>query len=194
MINYFVVDIETCPIDLPRYLAIENEEERRKLLNPIDSKIIAIGVRYSSENKIFLSENEKEILEKFWEEWKKIKSTNSSAQACGFDILRFDIPFIISRSLINNVIISPFFMQQIVDIKEKINAYRYGKTRGKLKEYASLLGLRTLGFDGSQIPSLCQEKNWNKLKEYLANDLEITDELYKRIKNLKILEIRKWNN
>ena len=191
-INYFIIDIETCPINIESYKN-KNEEERIKLLNPIDSKIIAIGIRHSTANQIFFSENEKEILEKFWEEWRKIKKENPNAQIYGFSILNFDIPFLVARSFINNVAIPSFFsLKYIVDLREKINAYRYGETRGKLKEYALLLGLKNLGMDGSNVADLCMNKDWDKLKAYLANDLEITDEIYKRAKDTKILEITKW--
>ena len=49
MENYFIVDVETCPIDLENYNSL-NDEEKLKLLNPIDSKIIALGIRYKSKN------------------------------------------------------------------------------------------------------------------------------------------------
>ena len=191
-INYFIIDIETCPLNLDKYKSL-NEEERRKLINPIDSKIIAVGIRYSAANQIFFSENEKEILEKFWEEWGKIKKENPNTQIYGFSILNFDIPFLVARSFINNVVIPSFFsLKYVVDLREKINAYRYGETRGKLKEYALLLGLKNLSMDGSNVADLCMNKDWDKLKSYLANDLEITDEIYKRAKDTKILEITKW--
>jgi len=40
--TFFCVDVETCPIDLEAALKM-GEEERKKLLNPIDSRIVAIG-------------------------------------------------------------------------------------------------------------------------------------------------------
>lgn len=191
-VNYFIIDIETCPIKLEVYKNL-NEEERRKLLNPIDSKIVAIGIRHLEKNEIFLSENEKEILERFWELWNKIKQIDpNNTQICGFNVLNFDIPFLVVRSLINNVIISPFLLKHIIDLREKINAYRYGETRGKLKEYALLLGLSIIDIEGSEIANLCMDKNWDKLKGYLVKDLEITDELYKRVRDTKILQINKW--
>jgi len=191
-IKYVIVDIETCPINLELYKTL-NEEEHRKLINPIDSKVICIGLRYLEKNEIFFSENEKEILENFWSEWSKIKKLNPNAQMCGFNILNFDIPFLVSRSLINNVVItSQFLLKSIIDLREKINAYRYGETRGRLKEYALLLGLNIEDINGSQIADLCIDKNWDKIKKYLDNDLIITDELYKRARDTKILEINKW--
>ena len=40
--DYFVIDIETCPLVLEDYELLD-DESRLKLINPIDSKIIAIG-------------------------------------------------------------------------------------------------------------------------------------------------------
>ncbi len=189
--NYFIVDIETCPINLEGYNNLE-EEEKTKLINPIDSKIIALGIRYKNENKIFMNEKEKEILSEFWNEWDKIKKENPSSIIVGFNIINFDLPFITSRSFIHNIKIIPFILKLVIDLREKINAYRYGKTRGKLSDYGKLIGLDVLEMDGSKIAELCIEKNWDKLKEYLTKDLEITEELFKRAKETNILNISRW--
>ena len=156
--EYFVVDIETCPVDLEGYEKL-SEEERLKLVNPIDSKIIALGMRYEDQNKIFMGEDEKEILKDFWKEWGTIKTKKISASIVGFNIANFDLPFLTTRSFIHNVTIVPFTLKQVVDVREKINAYRYGKSRGRLKEFASLIGLETKGVDGGDIARLCKEKN-----------------------------------
>jgi|TARA_Y100000310_G_scaffold38954_1_gene36510 DNA polymerase elongation subunit (family B) len=189
--DYFIVDIETCPINLDGYNDLE-EEEKTKLINPIDSKIIALGIRYKNENKIFMNENEKEILSEFWNEWNKIKKENPSNLIVGFNIVNFDIPFITSRSFIHNIKITPFILKLVIDLREKINAYRYGKTRGKLTDYGKFLGLDVLDIDGNKIAELCIEKNWDKIKEYLVKDLEITEELFKRAKETNILNISRW--
>ena len=191
MDDYFIVDIETCPINLENHENLE-EEEKIKLINPIDSRIIAIGIRYKGENKIFLGENEKDILEKFWSEWKSIKDSSGSAVVVGFNINSFDLPFITTRSLINNVKISPFTIKSVIDLREKISAYRRGKTRGKLKEYASLMGLPVGEIDGSDVAGLCAKKDYDSLKTYLISDLNITDELFKRARETRIIEISKW--
>ena len=189
--DYFVVDIETCPINLRNYND-RTEEEKLKLLNPIDSKIIAIGVRHNNTDKIFLDEDEKKILQEFWSEWKSIKKDNPYASAVGFNITNFDMPVLTARSLINNIQIYPFTLKSIIDLRDKINAYRYGPTRGKLKEYAKIINIPTEDIDGSDIAQLCINKNYKLLEKYLATDLKITDELYKRVRDTRILEINKW--
>ncbi len=189
--HYLIIDVETCPIDLENYEGLD-EEQRIKLINPIDSKIIAIGIRHNSINDIFIGENERDILESFWKECSSIRSKHISTAIVGFNILSFDIPFLTARSFINRVTISPFSLKSILDLKEKINAYRWGKTRGKLKEYASLMGLQTQDTTGNEIAKLCREKEFEKIKQYLVHDLEITDELYKRAIETKIIHISKW--
>lgn len=191
MDNYFIVDIETCPLNLENYSSL-SEEERLKLLNPIDSKIVALGIRYKNKNMIFMDSDEKKILESFWSEWKRIKQENENNFLVGFNVTKFDIPFIVSRSFINNVEIVPFMLKSIVDLKEKINAYRYGKTRGRLSEYGKFLGLKISSIDGSHVATLWKENKITEIKEYLINDLEITEQLLIRAKETKIIHIGRW--
>lgn len=193
MENYFIVDIETCPINMENYDRL-NEEEKIKLMNPIDSKIVAIGVRYKNNNNILIDDDEKKILKLFWAEWKNINQENKNSLLIGFNVLNFDIPFIVSRSFINNVEIVPFSLRSILDLKNKINAYRYGKSRGKLSDYGKFLGLEVSSFDGSKVASLWNENKLQELKNYLCNDLEITEQLFFRAKETKIIQIdgRKW--
>ncbi|MEK6922265.1 MAG: 3'-5' exonuclease [Nanoarchaeota archaeon] len=188
---YLIVDIETCPLDIDRYLSLD-EERQKELINPIDSKIIALGIRHDGKNKIFLGDNEKEILEKFWSELDAIKKQHPTISIAGFSITNFDLPFITARSFIHGITISPFTIKQTIDLREKINAYRYGPTRGKLKDYASILGLKVLDIEGKDIPHLHKNKNQDEIKEYLLNDLELTDALYKRAIKTNIIKIVKW--
>ena len=189
--SYFVVDVETCPIDLDGYFLLETDEEKIKKLNPIDSKIIAIGIRNRGESKIF-SGDEKDILTKFWSEWKKLKYGSPSILLVGFNVTNFDIPFIVARSFINNIEIVPFSLKSVLDVKEKINAYRYGKSRGKLEEYGRLIGVGVLNINGSMIPRLFKNNDWETLKKYLLKDLEITEKLFERAKSTGIIHISKY--
>ena len=114
--NYFIIDIETCPIDIEGYKVLD-EEGKKKLINPIDSKIIAIGIRHAGKNTIIQNENEKQLLEEFWTEWMSIKK-GRSLNIVGFNIKDFDLPFAVTRSFVHNVIISPFVVKYIVDLKK----------------------------------------------------------------------------
>jgi hypothetical protein len=189
--KYIILDIETCPINLENYFE-KDEEEKLKLLNPIDSKIVAIGLRYDGVNFIFQSEDEQEILSRFWEKWKEIKFGSPLIPVIGFNITPFDMPFIVTRSFIQNIKIESFSLKEIIDLRDKINAYKYGKTRGKLKEFAEIIGLEILDVNGADVSRLCYEKDFLTLNKYLEKDLEITDAMYKRAVETNIININRY--
>lgn len=181
-----IVDIEVAPNDYKDYFE-KTEEEKLKLLNPIDSKIIAIGIKQDNNYNI-LSGDEKLILKLFWEELDK----NKSETIVGFNIKNFDVPFLTARSFINNIKITPFTIKNILDLRENINAFRYGQTRGKLKEYAELLGIETMEVDGSDVAKLYFNNELDTIKEYLKKDLDITEAVLKRAKETNITKIARW--
>ncbi|MFH1174283.1 MAG: ribonuclease H-like domain-containing protein [archaeon] len=188
--TYFVIDVETIPLDMQLHASL-SEEDRKKLLNPIDSRIIAIGLRTKGKNIIFQGEDEQALLFDFWKLWKELKP-NMLVRVVGFNLVDFDIPFLVARSFINDVAIVPFSVKELLDLRDKINAYRYGHSRGKLKEYAVLLGLPVMDVDGSDVARLWQDGQHELIRAYLERDLEITDALYLRAVRLGIADISRF--
>jgi hypothetical protein len=189
--QYFVVDVETIPIDYTAY-QLATEEERKKYFNPIDSKIIAIGLRYNDDNMIFLDHDEKKIIDAFWEQWDEIKGFDTpSFYVVGFNILEFDLTLLVGRSFFNNIPIEPFTYREIIDLRQNLAALKYNP-RGTLKEYASLIGLELSQFDGSMISELVASNRLDEVEKYLKKDLEITDAVFKRAEKLNILKISRW--
>ena len=186
--NYFIIDVETCPMDMQKHDALV-EEDRKQLINPIDSRAVAIGIRRNGSDIIFSGQEEKKLLEEFWTEWRRARETG--AFIVGFNLLSFDLPFLVTRSFIHQVKILPFNLKSVIDLRDRISAYRYGNTRGTLKEFAALMGLETMG-DGGQVAELCRQGDIDGLAKYLRNDLLITDEIFKRVRDLNILGIEKW--
>lgn len=184
-----IVDIETCPLKIERYAQL-SEEEQKKLINPIDSRITAIGIRHAEKNTIIMDESEKAMLQEFWKVWKELKKPH--VNVVGFNITTFDIPFLVTRSFIHKVEISHFSIKEIIDVREKVNAYRFGPTRGTLKDFGSSLGMESLEMDGSHAVEAYRKKDFDKLSQYLKNDLLITEAMFKRLKETKILYITKW--
>ena len=187
--NYFIVDVETCPMDMQKHDALP-EEVRKQLLNPIDSRAVAMGIRRNGSDTIFSGQDEKKLLEGFWAEWRKVRE--GGAFIVGFNLLSFDIPFIVTRSFIHQVKISPFNLKSVIDLRDRLSAYRAGHTRGTLKEFAALMGMKDFGMDGSKVAELCKAGDIQKIIEYLKNDLLITDEIFKRVRDLNILGIDRW--
>jgi uncharacterized protein len=189
--NPMIIDIETAPLDYEKFLSLA-DELRLDLLNPIDSRIIAIGIKYKGDHLILMDPDERKILIKFWLKWKEIQQKEKKFRVVGFNITQFDIPFITSRSFIHKVPIVPFILKDIIDVRDKINAYRYGKTRGKLKEYAQLIGIDIMDIDGSDIGRLWYEEEFDVIEKYLIHDLDITAQLFKRLVETNIFRIEKW--
>ncbi|MFH1650423.1 MAG: hypothetical protein ABIA93_07810 [Candidatus Woesearchaeota archaeon] len=189
--DYFVIDVETAPVDTKKY-SETLDEKKAEFLNPLDSKIVAIGLRYKNENKVFLDlKDEKKILEDFWAEWSSIKRGNPSFAVVGFNINAFDLPMLVGRSFIQNVSVSAFVLKEIIDLRQKLSVYAY-KPRGKLKEYAELVGLDIGPENGSMVANWVEQGKTEVLSKYLKSDLEITDALFKRAENLNIIQINKW--
>ena len=189
----FYLDVETCPIDREQYEALD-ETERKKLINPIDSSIVAIGIKRDGHEIVILrDEDEAKMLREFWEAVAAFRKTAGTSRIVGFNIKDFDLPVLVTRSFINNVKIVPFNLKEVVDLREKLSAYKYGNVRGKLKEFAELIGMEILeDVDGSKVAELCWKGEWDKITAYLRRDIEITEAIHKRTVELRINEIERW--
>lgn len=190
MKDYIVLDIETVPIDMQKYNALE-EDKKTEMLNPIDSKIIAIGLRHSGKDHIFYGD-EKTILNDFWTKLKSITNGSIYFPIVGFNINQFDMPFLTARSFILGVTIVPFVQKQVVELRDKINAYKYGPARGKMKEFAKLIGVGIMDVDGSDVAPLYEKEDFETINKYLAKDLEITEKLYLRAYETKIIHVSRY--
>ncbi len=189
--GYIIVDVETAPLDRKEYESREPDAERKKLLNPIDSKIIAIGLKKKGEAAaVFMGSDEAQLLTDFWKEISKSKSL--STKIVGFNIKDFDLPFLVTRSFVNNVEIVPFIVKEVLDLREKLSAYKFGNVRGKLKEFADFLSIDKMDMDGSDVAGEYWAGNTKKIGDYLKKDLEITEAIYQRIVRLKIDRIERW--
>lgn len=171
-----------------------NETDRKKLLNPIDSKIIAIGVKRTSKAVVIIqSDNEKKMLDEFWIELATFRKGDPSNKIVGFNVKNFDLPFIVTRSFINDVTIVPFNLKDVVELREQISAHTYSHTRGKLKEFAELIGVEIMkDFDGENVAETYWAGDNQKIAAYLKKDLEITEKMSERMNKLRINEIQKW--
>ncbi len=189
--DFVVIDVETCPVDKEKYLSLE-EDGRKKFLNPIDSRIVAIGLKHSEKTVILMDADEKQMLEEFWAELTKFQKGNPSKKIVGFNIKDFDLPFLVTRSFIHNVKITPFLLKEVIDLREKLNAYKFGHLRGTLKEYGRFMGFEEAEMQGSQVCDVYWAGEHEKLKKYLKNDLLITEKICQKLIETRIMEIERW--
>lgn len=189
--KYLILDIETVPIEVnTNYFSLPDSEKLKKL-NPIDSKILAIGIKTDTMEEIILTESETKTLNRFWRVHEAL-SNEGYHYLTGFNIKNFDIPMLTARSFINNVEIFPFIVKNLIDIREYLDAFKYGKTRGKLKEYGLYLGFESMEVDGSDIAKLYYNDKNDIIEKYLRNDLRITKAIFKRLCSTKIIDIKRW--
>jgi uncharacterized protein YprB with RNaseH-like and TPR domain len=190
--DYIIVDVETCPIRLDGYAQL-SDAEKSKLINPIDSRIVAIGVRHNEVDQIFCDSSEIQMLEGFWNAYRNLAPAQSLVPLVGFNIKDFDLPFLLARSFINFVKIRPFLISEVIDLREKLCAYSHTtRARGRLKEYGALMGIEDIGINGSHIADLCIQNNMDEIVRYLKHDLLITDRMFQRARDTNILYVDRW--
>ena len=192
MAQYLVVDIETVPLDTDEYFD-EDEEGRLEYLNPVDSKVIAVGIRSNGTNEVFIGEDESRGLEDFWAEWSAVKRGSKDVSVVGFNINEFDIPMLASRSFQNGVTISPFTLKEMVDLRERISAFQW-RPKGTLHDFVETLGINPETGGGENVPIWYRNDQMDQIEEHLEEDLEITDELYQKAKELNITKMKSGEN
>ena len=165
-----VFDIETLGV-FP--LEKEKNTEERVIKS---NKIIAISLLdIDSDIPIsFYGEDEKEILEQFWNAIKNEKTL------VGFNCISFDISFILVRSLLNGVKISENFKNlKIVDLRKIIYPYNdFGV--GGLRDFCDYLSIPYTSKNGSEMLELYKNKDWEEIKKHSEEDVKITKALYQK--------------
>ena len=149
-------------------------------LNPHYSRIIVIGLKYNNEVRL-LTGDEKEILTQFWDFMK----TNNSVIVT-HNGYKFDIPFIIIRSMINNLRVSKeinlnhWNMLKSNHLDTMIIFSQNVFTNPNLKVLAKLNNIEFIdeGITGKDVERLWKENNLEKIKEHCKNDIETLEKLF----------------
>jgi predicted PolB exonuclease-like 3'-5' exonuclease len=156
----------------------------RAALDPLTGRVIAIGMvlvdggQDYKEGKFSIigHEDEARMLREFWELTRG--EMGRLNPMIGFNILNFDLPFLIRRSWKHRVAV-PFGIRrgrywgdQVVDLRElwKLGDYQ---ARGSLDSVARHLGVGGKNGDGKAFAELWQSDR-PKAEAYLRNDLELT--------------------
>ncbi|AJF62863.1 MAG: DNA polymerase III epsilon subunit-like protein 3'-5' exonuclease [archaeon GW2011_AR20] len=183
--EYLFLDIETVPLEINdefimRYLMDKKLTDAARSLNPHYSRIIVIGLKYNNEVRL-LTGDEKEILTQFWDFMK----TNNSVIVT-HNGYKFDIPFIIIRSMINNLRVSKeinlnhWNMLKSNHLDTMIIFSQNVFTNPNLKVLAKLNNIEFIdeGITGKDVERLWKENNLEKIKEHCKNDIETLEKLF----------------
>lgn len=180
------------PAKIEEYIRAETEKRKAELveraaLDPDYGKVLSIGLSYGNTISVWVVGDpfepdgepltEKHLLETFWEHF-----AICNGYAVGFNILSFDLPFLMARSMYLDVKIpfipclAKFRTEPVTDLY----AIRYNWGPGKgLKLLAKLLGIPNdcPDVDGSRVASLTPDE----LRAYQESDVKLVMELYGRM-------------
>jgi len=184
--GHIFVDIEIAPVDLDKETIHYLIFKQTNTLNPIFSRIIVIGTKeLGKAPKQFYDENEKKILQDFWNEI----ADRNPLKLITFNGYGFDIPFIYVRSRINKV-------RPTVEICT--NKYRMEKSN----HFDCMLALSHLGSfpwvslailcnahgipvpndreSGEKLTDLYDKRDWKAILKHNKGCLELTEKLYEK--------------
>lgn len=151
-------------------------------LDPDTGEIVTISMRHypaDEQTQVYLAErdgDERDLLRCFWDD----AFATTGGQACGYNIIAFDLPFIMRRSLAwgekPSIIprLTKYQTGPIVDLYGILFNWVPGKS---LKTVAKLYGLPNPlpDLDGSHVAGMDAET----IKRYAANDVDLCVHLYK---------------
>ncbi len=183
--NYLFLDIETLPLEINdefimRYLMDKKLTDAKRSMDPNYSKVIVIGLKYNDELKL-LTGNEKDILNEFWN---FIRENNSTIVT--HNGYSFDVPFIVARSIINNIEIpiiintNPWNMLKSNHLDTMLIFSQNVFTNSGLKILARLnnIEFNDNGVMGKDIERLFKENKLDVIKEHCKNDIEVLEKLF----------------
>lgn len=147
-------------------------------LDPMKDRILCITLQNVEQDSpaSFYGEDEKLILQQFW------MAIGTCEAIIGFNSEDFDIPFLIKRSIINDVKVKKDFIS--IDLRKVANGFKYSYnkyTTGKLKDWAEILGYFIQTEDGEMMPQYYEQKNWKAIRAHCEEDVLITHKLFHKI-------------
>ena len=150
-------------------------------LNPYENRILTIQLK--RDNKIFLwkvwdEESELSLIRKFL---KCLKTVSHSHSIYGYNILKFDVPFIAARLNIHSHMNSE--NHSLLHEKKWIDLYQYlGDNYVPLDKWLQQFGIkRECSFTGRDVPRLYKKKKFQEIEDHAKDDLIVSEKLVKKI-------------
>ena len=161
-------------------------------LNPLTAEICALGWKSATDTTLLINKPEKEIISAFWQLLSDLRSgALPTSKLIGFNIMPFDLPFLIKRSWLLGITVPDirngrYYDRIFVDLREQWHLSQFGwdKMHGKLEDVA-----RILKCGSPKRPKYVSGKDFHKImvkepkkaENYLEADLEDAYNIGKRI-------------
>lgn len=190
--RFAFLDIETVPLkieneDVREYLMDHKINREMRMYNPNYSGIVCICLKfYNEESKIFFNEDEKELLNEFWD---FIKLNFKDTVFVTHNGYGFDVPFINLRSIINSISI-PFSFNMNkwnMETSNHFDVMLFFSNQGNftnmpLNILAKINNIPVKdGIIGSEIEKCFIEKDFDKIIERCKNDVELLERIFEKL-------------
>ena len=189
--NYLFLDIEVVPLeisneDVKTYLMDKKISKEARSLDPNYSKIICASLKLDNDEiKVFYGDNEAEILENAWKIIKENKAIIVTHNG-----YKFDIPFLVIRSCVNNISIpiiintSPWSMLNSNHFDTMLFFSGFGSFINPNLEI--LAKLNNIHHDnekilGSDIERFYKQKDWDKISSKCKQDVEVLEKVFNKL-------------
>lgn len=145
-------------------------------LKPWKGKVICVVVKDIETQKCttFSGSDENKLLKEFWD----------SIEGCWFITYNgdeFDIPFLIKRSLIQNIKMKKIYCS--IDMRKVVNGFWFSYKRdikGKLSDWARVLHMPVKTNLGKEIFKLYRKNDFKAIRNHCKEDVELTYSLFLR--------------
>ena len=144
--------------------------------------ITVLDVDGTKEPITFTGWDEAKILRDFW------KQIENAEELIGFNV-DFDLGFLFTNSLVNKVPIALRVKDKFVkitDLRHRINPYNY-KATGRLKDFASIIGIKVETSSGSFMPMLYKDGKFDEIKKHCEEDVLVTYKLWQSCKECNLV-------
>jgi DNA polymerase elongation subunit (family B) len=189
-VDYVVLDVEVLPDEIKQkeiseYLMDKNFPWK---MHPMFSRVLVIGFKLQDKDtELYYFKDEKELLEKFWSRLKDLKP----GIIVTFNGYNFDIPFIHIRSKLNNV--SPTMDINLnkwrADNSNHYDCMQVLSANQAFLNVALDISCQVLDIPipeprhyGEEVYKLYQAGDMATIKEHCRQDVELTEQLYLKIK------------
>lgn len=157
-------------------------------LNPLDSRIVAIGIAKLPTKMILFNEDEKAMIQEF------LSFLHENVVLVGYNINNFDIPFITARTLKHGLYEEIAIIREVYRVDLKALVSRYLLTNQKcirLKKICQFLDIEVNDdINGSDIPGLWEQGNHQAIIDHCMSDLEITKKLFFKLEALALHNLK----
>lgn len=157
-------------------------------LTPLNDRVVSIGIKTKEDERILMNEDEKELIQEFWDYIRNHKKKYGAFCLVGYNSVSFDLHFIKIRSLHHSIPIYP-----IKKYDEHIDLYwiltPYKSRRGKLDDFCNLFGIPAeFESKGNAVPKAWEEKNYDLIIKHNEDDIRRTYKLFRLMLENNMLE------